>query len=102
MTETQTPDPAPDEESAAAAAPQALAELPILRITADHVRDGEYIGPDVSDWEGHIEIAANLGTVRFAGAIAATGLICALPGAGIEAGGSIMAGVSIIDRKSVV
>ena len=100
MTEEQTPAPVPD-ESAAAAAPQAPAELPALHITAEHVRDGEYIGPDVSAWMGHIEIAADLGTVRFAGAIAATGRIRAFSGAGIEAGESIKAGGSIEAGESI-
>lgn len=60
--------------------------LPTLHISADHVQGGEYIGPDVSDYEGHIEIAADLGRVRFAGSISVKGRIRALAGEGIEAG----------------
>ena len=66
----------------------------ILRITAEHVRDENYVGPDVSSWAGHIEIASNLGLVRFAN-IAATGSILVLPGSTIEVGGSIKAGDAI-------
>ncbi|MFG1454547.1 hypothetical protein V5F44_20190, partial [Xanthobacter sp. V2C-8] len=70
-------------------------ELEILKIEAAHVRDGQYIGQDVSDWHGHIEIAADLGWVRFSGSIHASGRILALAGSGIEAGLGIKAGWGI-------
>lgn len=41
-----------------------MSEPSTLHITAEHAdADGRYIGPDVSNWQGHIRIAANLGTV---------------------------------------
>jgi hypothetical protein len=69
--------------------------LPTLHITAEHIRDGVYIGPDVSAVVGHIEIAADLGCVQFSSSIVATGRIRALSGSGIEAGLGIKAGLGI-------
>ncbi len=71
--------------------------LPTLRITAvDLDHSGRYIGDGkVSDWPGHIEIDADLGTVCFTGSVVAAGNIVALAGSGVEAAGSIKAGRSI-------
>jgi hypothetical protein len=67
-----------------------------LHITREMVApDGTYTGPDVSDWQGHIRIAADLGTVRFPGALRATLSITADAGSGIEAGDGIEAGFSL-------
>ena len=71
-------------------------------ITAAHVRDGVYIGPDVSAVVGNIEIAADLGWIKFAGSVVATGRVRALSGSGIEAGGGIEAGWGIEAGLSVV
>ena len=58
-----------------------------LTITAADLTDGVYTGAtDVSDFEGHIEIEANLGTVRFKAGICVAGGIFAKAGSGIEAG----------------
>lgn len=69
----------------------------ILTITKDHIdADGFYIGADdVSNFDGHIIIAANLGTVRFRGHLSATLSVTAQAGSGIEAGEGIKAGFSI-------
>ena len=72
-----------------------------LRITAEHVKDRAYIGPDVSAWAGHIEIASDLGTVFFAGAVVAYGHIYALTGSGIKAGGDIEAGEEIVVGEEI-
>lgn len=69
--------------------------FPTLHITAEHVTSGQYTGPDVSDYPGHIEIAADLGQVIFAGRLRAKGRIRALAGCGIKAGEGIEAGLSI-------
>ena len=67
-----------------------------LTITRDMVADnGTYTGPDVSDFQGHIIIAAGLGTVRFAGWLRASLSIRAEAGTGIEAGWGIKAGTGI-------
>ena len=69
--------------------------LPTLHITADHIKGGVYIGPDVSNYEGHIEIDANLGWVKFEFYLCATGCILAEAGTGIKAGDGIKAGEGI-------
>ncbi len=46
--------------------------LPTLQITADHVKDAKYIGPDMSDYQGNIEIAPNLRWVKFPTTLPAT------------------------------
>ena len=68
-----------------------------LTITAaDLDQDGFYIGKtDVTDFDGHIEIAADLGLVRFRAALRTAGRIRSLSGSGIEAGSGIKAGLSI-------
>ena len=79
-----------------------------LSITQDQLNDnGEYIGADdVSQFDGHIEIAANLGVVRFSAGLQATGRIKSGDGSGIKAGDGIEAGLGIkaglsIDSKTV-
>ena len=74
-----------------------------LVITQDLLNaNGEYIGADeVSQFDGHIEIAADLGVVKFSAGLRATGRIRSGAGSGIkagegiEAGGGIKAGLSI-------
>ena len=79
--------------------------LPTLRITrADIDADGFYIGEtDVSEkpFPGHIEIASNLGTVRFRFSVQASGRIVALAGSGIVADWNISAGSNIIADRDV-
>jgi hypothetical protein len=71
-----------------------------LLITSKDVKKSDeywsdYIGSEnVANFDGHIEIEANLGWVRFTG-ISATGHIIAKAGSGIEAGDGIKAGWSI-------
>ena len=61
-------------------------------ITADQLTDGTYTGPvDLTAFDGHIEIAARLGTVKFTGWLRAAGDIRAKAGSGIKAGFSIQA-----------
>ena len=62
-----------------------MSELTTLLITAEHVRDGVYVGPDVSDITGHIEIAADLGWLTFQGGIKASGRIQVRSGALVRA-----------------
>jgi len=67
-----------------------------LNITSKEVKETkyyykEYIGEDVSDFEGNIEIEENLGCVRFS-SIKANGYIWAKEGSEIEAGEGIEAG----------
>jgi len=64
-----------------------------LKITkADLDQNNTYIGSEtVTDWSGHIEIEANLGSVRFPGRVSAKGMIQAKAGSGIEAGWGIEA-----------
>ena len=58
--------------------------------------DNIYIGhDDVTAWPGHIEIAADIGTVYFKTDLSATGCIRALSGSDIEAGRDIKAGWGI-------
>ena len=55
-----------------------------------------YVGAtDVSDFAGHIEIAADLGHVHFTGSLRAAGSVRALAGSGIKAGSGIEAGWGI-------
>ena len=72
-------------------------DVETLKITAaDLDEDGFYIGQaDATNFAGHIEIAADLGWVRFKAALRAAGYIRALAGSGIEAGLGISAGLSI-------
>ena len=71
--------------------------MEILKITAaDLDENGFYIGKaDVPNFAGHVEIAADLGWVRFKAALHAAGYIRALAGSGIEAGLGIDAGEDI-------
>lgn len=65
-------------------------------VTSEQVKDGKYIGEvDLSNFDGHIEIEADLGTVYFSGRLAATDYIWAKSGSGIKAGTYIEAGGSI-------
>ena len=73
-----------------------------LKLTAEHFekRPGEYglfyIGTEsVTDFNGSIEIDANIGWCRFASRLAARGSIIAKAGSGIEAGDGIEAGWGI-------
>ena len=77
--------------------------LTTLNITkADLNERNEYIGAtDVSDFAGHIEIAADLGRVKFKASIAVKGRIRALAGSGISAGDGISAGSGISAGLSV-
>jgi hypothetical protein len=70
-------------------------KLNTLLITSEHVKDGTYTGPSVSAFGGHIEIAANLGWIKFEGSIVAKGHIWSAAGSGIEAGSGIKAGWGI-------
>ena len=65
-----------------------------LKITKDHIKDGKYVGPSVEQYDGSIEIAANLGQIVF-DRIRVTGSITAGSGTSIKAGMSIKAGGSI-------
>jgi len=65
------------------------------RLTAEHFKDGYFIGDrSLLNAGGHIEVAANLGwvTVPF---LSAKGSIQIKAGSGIEAGGDIEAGSGI-------
>ena len=67
-----------------------MTQLPILRITRRDLNDkSEYTASDSLEFDGHIEIAANLGCVRFRGSIKASGWLRALAGTSVEAGLSI-------------
>ena len=72
--------------------------MDILKITKTMLdADNFYIGAEDVDkgFDGHIEIAAGLGRVKFKLSIIATGRIIALLGSGIEAGWGIKAGSGI-------
>jgi hypothetical protein len=76
--------------------------MKILKLTAEHFKKNpneywsDYIGTeDVSDYDGSIEITADLGCVRFSGNLKAKGFIRALSGSGISAGSGIEAGWGI-------
>ncbi len=77
--------------------------LNILKITRDDLDENNfYIGStDVTNFDGSIEIAENLGIVRFKKSITASHRLRALSGSGIEAGGSIKAGWGIEDGGSI-
>lgn len=61
--------------------------------------DNTYVGEtDVTEYDGHIEIAADLGCVRFTSGLSAAGSLRALAGSGIEAGWGIKADFSIIAK----
>lgn len=84
-----------------------------LKITKkDLDKDNYYIGKtDVTDYDGHIEIAGSLGWVRFKRGISAKGSLYAVAdtgiktgdgiktGGGIETGGGIVAGLTITCKK---
>ena len=72
----------------------------ILKITkADLGADNFYVGAtDVSDFDGSIEIAADLGRVRFKAGVKAKFSIRALAGSGISAGWGISAGFSVVAK----
>jgi hypothetical protein len=78
-----------------------------LRLTKKDFKDTdnywkEYIGKaDVSNYDGNIEIEVNLGYVRFAGNLKATGSIIADAGSGIKAGWGIEAGLSITCKLEI-
>ena len=72
-----------------------------LHITGKHIVNGWYIGPDVSDYDGNIEIAANIGTVVFGSGIATKGHLHAATGLGIEAGMGIKPGLGIEAGTSI-
>ena len=71
-----------------------------LKLTAEHFKQTqyyykEYIGQDdLSNFNGNLEIAENLGWVKFT-SLKISGYIFAKAGSGIEAGGGIEAGWSI-------
>jgi hypothetical protein len=72
-----------------------------LKLTASDFKETgsyykEYIGTeDVTNYDGNIEIEANLGWVRFALTLKASGSIVAMAGTGIKAGEGIEAGWGI-------
>lgn len=68
--------------------------MPTLVITRSMLdADNRYVGSaDITAWIGHIEIAADLGTVMFRATLSAAGHISALAGSGIKAGDGIEAG----------
>jgi hypothetical protein len=74
-----------------------------LHITkSDLDADNFYIGAtDVTDWSGDIEIAADLGQVKFKLSARAAGSIRALAGTGISAGWSISAGDGISAGRGI-
>lgn len=74
-----------------------MSNLETLTITkSDLDADNFYIGAaNVSDWSGHIEIAADLGVVNFKARLMARGRIVAEAGTGIKAGLGIEAGWGI-------
>ena len=59
-----------------------------LKLTKEHFdSDGFYLGEtDITQFDGHIEIAAKLGRCRFRARLAASGRIRAGAGTAIEAG----------------
>ena len=64
--------------------------------------DNFYIGSEsVENFEGHIEISANLGYVKFKGSLRASGRIVSLAGTSIKAGNFIKAGTSIKAGESI-
>ena len=68
-------------------------------VTAADVKDGQYVGSEIDTafgvvLEGHLDIAAGLGWVRFV-RLCVRGRIRALAGSGIEAGWGIEAGEGI-------
>ena len=73
-----------------------------LLITRDDLdADGVYTRAESIDYAGHVEISADLGTVRVRGGVRATGRIRCLSGSGIKAGRSIEAGWSVVAGGSV-
>ena len=72
-------------------------QMTTLTITAaDLDAYGFYAGSaDVSNYQGNIEIVADLGWVRFKASLGATGSIFAFAGSGIKAGEGIKAGSGI-------
>lgn len=70
-------------------------DLPTLFITDEHVHGGEYVGSDVSSWQGNIVLLANLGMVHFNTKIGAKGFIYASYGSGIETDENVSAGKNI-------
>jgi hypothetical protein len=63
-----------------------------LLITADHIKNGLYVGPDLSDFDGNVEFAADLGWVKIDAAIRVSGCLVIKAGTSIEAGDLIKAG----------
>ena len=73
-----------------------------LRITRDDIdAEGVYTKAESIDYAGHVEISADLGTVRVRGGVRATGRIRCLSGSGIKAGWSVVAGGSVEAGESV-
>ena len=69
--------------------------MKIFTITKEHTNEkNEYIGPDLSDYDGHIEADEGLGCVRFK-SLKASGYILFKAGSGIKAGDGIDAGRGI-------
>ena len=67
-----------------------------LLITRDDLDDdGGYTGAESIDCAGHVEVAADLGTVRVRGFVRAKGRVRCLAGSGIKAGEGIEAGSGI-------
>ena len=67
-----------------------------LLITRDDLDDdGGYTGAESIDCAGHVEVAADLGTVRVRGFVRAKGRVRCLAGSGIKAGWGIKAGSGI-------
>ena len=67
-----------------------------FKVTKEHLNEqGDYVGKtDLSNFQGNLEIAKNLGWVAF-NSLKASGYIIALAGSGIEAGCGIKAGDGI-------
>lgn len=63
-----------------------------LHIIDSHILDGVYVGPDISEWPGHIDIAGDLGTICFDNPIVTLGNVLARPGTGIKSHSRIKAG----------
>lgn len=72
-----------------------------FKITAEHIdEDCKYIGPDISDYDGNIEIAGNLGDVEVSNIIC-SGFIHVKTGSSLNARGWIDAGGYIDANDSI-
>ena len=63
-----------------------------MYITKAHILDGVYVGPDLSEWPGHINIERDLGTICFEHPVVTLGNIHAKPGTGIKSLSNVNAG----------